>query len=868
VEPRPSHNFLISLSILAVLVTVGTLVRERTAASGFRGAMAHAKSLMSAPAATDCVPPPSQMVGWWPGDFDAKDIQGGNTATLQSGALFTTGKVSQAFHLDGVGDSISITDNTGALNITGNQVSIDAWIKLQNNQTTAQKFTAVIGKNVFSSGQPYQIVFESGPIAGNSLHTLPQNQWQLEYILTNAAGTRLHDQTTGIVITVDTVYHHFTMTYDGANVRLYVDGVLRYKRPFTGNLRANPTVPVVIGGGAPFAADEVEIFNRALTQTEIQSIVNADNSGKCKTQPTPTPTQTPTPTPGPSPIELLLEPSAPEPDLAVALDSSLLVRDPFPVVNPENVLNRGVDRNTRVAVFATNLQLAQGESAGAVVINLFDGNNQTYDLLAEDVRPVPNCDLTQVVFRLPDNLAAGTCNIKLKAHAQVSNFGTIRISPPADPPYFNMQQAFGLPAEGPIPVTLPDGTVITNGTDQLLVFLAFDATLANMQAVASALSNGNARVVGEIPLLHELQIQMRDVNRSATLLATLSGISGVLYAGPNLFAQPEQCSANGVHGTDWTAADNLFTASSANNVVIGIIDCFDLSKSSDGAGNTHGDLVEAFLKDSAGPTLAPKIVRISTDICDESDLHKVFRKLDTFVRNNPGKKVVINASLGPGAHSSIAEHMGLYFLFKYASLALMQQYGDRVIVVKSAGNDSHALPLDNRAMGCNFVTVGGLDQSTSTTATKLPISNSGPLISVFAPGCAVVPVSPAAGIGWLASGYSGTSEAAPQVAGQLAAIWEQHPSLSGCQVASQLNKLTIVPMVTGFRRFDGRQLEALAAALTTPTPIPTPTPSPTPTWTYCACFFDTSSPNVNNWVWRCHGTNESFTPGSLTSPWP
>lgn len=579
---------------------------------------------------------------------------------------------------------------------------------------------------------------------------------------------------------------------------------------------------------------------------------------------------TPAPTPGPSPLELLLEPAAPEVDLTVALDSSLLVRDPFLVVNPENPLNRGSDKNTRVAVFAANLALAPGESAGAVIVNLFDGNNQTYDVPAEDVRAVPNCDLTQVVFRLPDNLAPGTCNIKLKAHGQVSNVGTIRISPPADPPYFGMQRAFGLPAEGPIPVTLPDGSVIANGTDQLLVFLAFDATLANMQAVASALRNGDARVVGEIPLLHELQIEMRDVNRSATLLANLKGIPGVLYAGPNLFAQPEQCSANGVRGTDWIAANNQVTASSANNVVIGIIDCFDLGKSSDGAGNTHGDLVEAFVKDSAGAAFASKVARISTDICKGSDMHKVFRKLDTFVRDNPGKKVIINASLGPGAQSTVAEHMGMYFLFKYASLALLQQYGDRVIIVKSAGNDSHALPFDDKAMGCNFVTVGGLDQSTSTIATKLPKSNSGPLISVFAPACAVVPLSPSPGIGWLAGGYSGTSEAAPQVAGQLAAIWEKHPSLSGCQVAGQLNKLAIVPAVTGFRRFDGKQLEALVSALATPTPTPaaTPTPSPTPTWTYCACFFDTSSPNVNNWVWRCHGTNQSFTPGSLTSPWP
>jgi hypothetical protein len=78
-------------------------------------------------------------------------------------------------------------------------------------------------------------------------------------------------------------------------------------------------------------------------------------------------------------------------------------------------------------IFVANLQLAAGESASSVVVNLVDANNQSYDIGAEDVRGVPNFDFTQVVFRLPDNLAAATCTIKVKAHSQVSNAGTIRI---------------------------------------------------------------------------------------------------------------------------------------------------------------------------------------------------------------------------------------------------------------------------------------------------------------------------------------------------------------------------------------------------------------------------------------------------------
>jgi hypothetical protein len=96
-------------------------------------------------------------------------------------------------------------------------------------------------------------------------------------------------------------------------------------------------------------------------------------------------------------------------------------------VNPGNFFTPTNDRNTRLIIFVANLQLVQGEPPSFVVVNLIDGNNQSYDVAAEDVRGVPNFDFTQVVFRLPDNLAAGTCTIKVKAHGQISNVGTIRI---------------------------------------------------------------------------------------------------------------------------------------------------------------------------------------------------------------------------------------------------------------------------------------------------------------------------------------------------------------------------------------------------------------------------------------------------------
>jgi hypothetical protein len=107
-----------------------------------------------------------------------------------------------------------------------------------------------------------------------------------------------------------------------------------------------------------------------------------------------------------------------------AVDSLLLLRGPFPVLNAADWLNLGSDRNTRVIVFVSNLPSTPSSS---VIVNLVDSNNQSFDVTAEDVRPVSGTELTQIVFRLPSNLAVGVCSVRVKALGQTTNAGVIRI---------------------------------------------------------------------------------------------------------------------------------------------------------------------------------------------------------------------------------------------------------------------------------------------------------------------------------------------------------------------------------------------------------------------------------------------------------
>jgi len=126
---------------------------------------------------------------------------------------------------------------------------------------------------------------------------------------------------------------------------------------------------------------------------------------------------------------LMLEDSGPAPQQATAIESLLFTRDPFRVKSAVDWFNLPPGQNTLVLIFAQNLRLNQGEIASDVIVKLVDGNNQSFDVPATDVRAVRNVDLTQVLFPLPDALAAGTCKVSIKAHGQTSNMGTIRITP-------------------------------------------------------------------------------------------------------------------------------------------------------------------------------------------------------------------------------------------------------------------------------------------------------------------------------------------------------------------------------------------------------------------------------------------------------
>jgi hypothetical protein len=84
--------------------------------------------------------------------------------------------------------------------------------------------------------------------------------------------------------------YHVAMTYDGAALKLYVNGNEDASTPMTGLIQPN-TEPFRIGGGAPPGQnqlffdgliDEVQLYDVALSASEIQAIYEYGVLGQCK----------------------------------------------------------------------------------------------------------------------------------------------------------------------------------------------------------------------------------------------------------------------------------------------------------------------------------------------------------------------------------------------------------------------------------------------------------------------------------------------------------------------------------------------------------------------------------------------------------
>ena len=93
------------------------------------------------------IEPPPDLVSWWPGDRNAKDIIGDNDGLLKGGASFGKGFVKRAFRFDGIDDFVLVPDSS-SLRFGTNDFTVDLWVKFKTTdgeQIIIEKFVETFG---------------------------------------------------------------------------------------------------------------------------------------------------------------------------------------------------------------------------------------------------------------------------------------------------------------------------------------------------------------------------------------------------------------------------------------------------------------------------------------------------------------------------------------------------------------------------------------------------------------------------------------------------------------------------------------------------------------------------------------------------
>ena len=116
---------------------------------------------------------------------------------------------------------------------------------------------------------------------------------------------------------------------------------------------------------------------------------------------------------------------------AAAVDSVMMVRDPFPFTPTTDFSS---DQRTRIILFALDIDLQPGEDAASVTVRAENSQHAIFSVPAEFVGKVPTASwLTQVNVRLPDELAnGGDVSMSVVYHGVESNKVLITIKPPAN----------------------------------------------------------------------------------------------------------------------------------------------------------------------------------------------------------------------------------------------------------------------------------------------------------------------------------------------------------------------------------------------------------------------------------------------------
>lgn len=205
----------------------------------------------------------ASIQSWWTADADGTDLVGDNTGVLQGNTSIASGYIGGAFEL---------SDGSVALSSQPDLVdgfTLEGWVWL--DQTGFDGY-----RTIFNNNQVF-------------LRKDSSSEGNLFSIFVNLDDDSVEPRSQASIKVIPETWTHVAGTWDGSTLTVYVDGQPGQPASRAGSM-VTTTAEARIGSGeqleetgGEFAGliDELTIYDRALTQSEIGAIHTALNGGKC-----------------------------------------------------------------------------------------------------------------------------------------------------------------------------------------------------------------------------------------------------------------------------------------------------------------------------------------------------------------------------------------------------------------------------------------------------------------------------------------------------------------------------------------------------------------------------------------------------------
>ena len=228
-----------------------------------------------------CVAPMAGWVAWWTADGTTNDVTQDHPFIAQGGPTFIAGKTGQAFLFDSNDDRLT-SAHQDAFNLNRSGFSAVFWMKGGKDQPGQSEALCTLLEKSHGWIDNTGWAFQAYPATG-----------ELGFGAGQGGGTgNGFVSANSLVDVLDERWHCIAGTWDGFNLRLYVDGQLQRVTPLL--IPANNSRPLNLGftwgNGGPRRffrglLDEVGLLDRALSLTEIERIYSARSGGLCRQSP-------------------------------------------------------------------------------------------------------------------------------------------------------------------------------------------------------------------------------------------------------------------------------------------------------------------------------------------------------------------------------------------------------------------------------------------------------------------------------------------------------------------------------------------------------------------------------------------------------